>query len=204
MTFEAAGNRTFKVVLIGDGAVGKTSLRRVYLGEGFITSHMPTIGVDFAQTRFDLDGVNIRLIIWDLAGQPTFEKVRRHYYVGSSGIILVYSVVDRESFDNASKWLVEAYKYMGKLPPTAVLANKTDLRQDNPFEKNVTNDEGHKFAQFFSEKLTVPVVFEETSAVTGQNIREAFTKLTRLMIEMDDRMRLVQEPKLPLKNESKA
>jgi small GTP-binding protein len=174
--------------------LGKTSLRKSYLGEGFITSHLATLGVDFAQKRFVLDVIPIRLIIWDLAGQPSYEKVRRHYYEGCSGIVLVYSVVDRRSFDNASKWLVEAYKYMGKLPPTAVLANKIDLRPGSPPGNSVTNDEGQKFARYFAEKLSVPVIFEETSALTGESITEAFTKLARAMIELDDRMRLNRTP----------
>jgi small GTP-binding protein len=191
------GSKMFKIVLIGDGAVGKTSLRQRYLGEGFVTSHMATLGVDFAQKRFELNGVQVRLIIWDLAGQPSYEKVRRHYYLGCSGIVLVYSVVDRKSFDNASKWLVEAYKYMGQLPPTAVLANKTDLRASGSQETTVTTEEGKRFAEYFSEKLSVPVVFEETSALKGENIIEAFTELTHLMVTADNKTRLQDEPSRP-------
>ena len=197
MSLGPPGTRTFKIVLIGDGAVGKTSLRKRYLGEGFVTSHMATLGVDFAQKRFELYGAQIRLIIWDLAGQPSYEKVRRHYYLGCSGIVLVYSVVDRKSFDNASKWIVEAYKHMGQLPPTAVLANKTDLRGSGSAQSNVTTEEGKRFAEYFSEKLSVPVVFKETSALKGENVIEAFAEVTKLMFEIDNRMRLQDEPSRP-------
>ena len=194
MTLGPPGSKIFKVVLIGDGAVGKTSLRKRYLGEGFVASHMATLGVDFAQKRLELNGVQVRLIIWDLAGQPSYEKVRRHYYLGSHGIILVYSVVNRESFDNASKWLVEAYKYMGQLPPTAVLGNKTDLRESSSPDSIVTTEEGNRFADYFSERLLVSVVFRETSALRDENVVEAFTELTRLMIRVDERMRSQPEP----------
>ena len=197
VTLSPPGSKVFKVVLIGDGAVGKTSLRKRYLGEGFVASHMATLGVDFAQKRFEFNGVQVRLIIWDLAGQPSYEKVRRHYYFGSHGIVLVYSVVDRESFDNASKWLVEAYKYMGQLPPTAVLGNKTDLRESSSRESIITTEEGKRFADCFSERLPVPVVFRETSALKGENIEEAFTELTKLMIEIDERTRFQPEPSRP-------
>jgi len=73
---------TYKTVLIGDGAVGKTSIRRAYMGEAFMSSHLATLGVDFAQKLIQTEDAPVRFIIWDLAGQPTFERVRRHYYQG--------------------------------------------------------------------------------------------------------------------------
>jgi small GTP-binding protein len=175
-------NWQFKTVLLGDGAVGKTSIRRNYMKEGFKTTHIPTIGVDFAKKLIDFYGEIIRFIIWDLAGQPSFERVRRHYYMGCQSIILVYSVVDRDSFDNASKWLAEAYKHMGSLPPTAIVANKADLRHSNPSRDEVSTEEGLRFTEYFKEKLEVPAVFKETSALTGENIDDTFTELIRMMI----------------------
>ncbi len=178
----------FKIVLIGDGTVGKTSIRRNYLGEGFKKSHLPTIGVDFAQRYVSHKGGSVRLVIWDLAGQPSFKNVRSHYYKGSSGIVFVYSVVDRDSFDNASKWLVEAFKHMGKLPPTAIIANKIDLRSD--YANSVTTEEGKKFTQFYIDRLDVPAIFWETSALTGQNIIDVFADMIELM--KDYRMKIAE------------
>jgi small GTP-binding protein len=175
----------FKCVLIGDGNVGKTSIRRKYMGEGFVTSHLATIGVDFAKKVIVRDGAKVWVVIWDLAGQPSYESVRRHYYAGCHSIILVYSVMDRTSFDNASKWLVEAHKYMGKLPPTAVLANKIDLREAHPSDEAVSTEEGRRFAGIFSERLEVPVIYKETSALTGENIQETFHDLIELMIMLN-------------------
>ncbi|MHA2386348.1 MAG: Rab family GTPase, partial [Candidatus Thorarchaeota archaeon] len=126
-----------------------------------------------------------KFIIWDLAGQPTFEKVRGHYYHGCNGIVLVYSVVDRDSFDNASKWLVEAYKNMGPLPPTVIVANKIDLRPLQPADQIVTAEEGRKFMEYFIEKLEVPAIFRETSAKTGENILDTFEELLRMMAEAE-------------------
>jgi len=176
---------TYKTVLISDGAVGKTSIRRVYMGEEFLSSHLATLGVDFAQKHVQTEDELVRFIIWDLAGQPSFERVRRHYYQGSHSLILVYSVVDRETFDNASKWLVEAYKYMGQLPPTAVIGNKTDLRWGYPREDVVSTEEGQQFTEYFTEKLEVDAIFRETSALTGENIQDMFTELLRMMTEND-------------------
>lgn len=183
MPFGQPGDITMKMVLIGDGAVGKTSIRRNYLGQGFNTSHLATIGVDFCQKYTSYRGVNVRQIIWDLAGQPSYESVRRHYYQGSAGILLVYSVINRESFDNASRWLVEAYKYMKELPPVAILANKIDLRSTNSASDVVTTEEGLRFKDHYIEKLNMPAIFQETSALRGEGVQEVFDGLTGLMID---------------------
>ena len=180
------GSLIYKAVLIGDGAVGKTSIRRNYLGEDFIEGHLATIGVDLATKKVIFGENVVKFIIWDLAGQPTFEKVRGHYYHGCNGIVLVYSVVDRDSFDNASKWVVEAYKNMGPLPPTVIVANKIDLRPLQPADKIVTTEEGKKFMEYFIEKLEAPAIFRETSAKTGENILDTFEELLRMMAEADE------------------
>jgi small GTP-binding protein len=192
--FGSPGDKTYKLVLIGDGAVGKTSIRERYLGKGFRKSQLATIGVDFAQKFTTYGGVNVRHIIWDLAGQPSYASVRRHYYQGSSGIVLVYSVVERDSFDNATKWLVEAHKQLRGAEwsgweglPTAIIGNKIDLRESGEFEDTVTTDEGQAFAKYFCERLNAPVLYKETSAMTGENIDEAFSELTGLMFEVDEK-----------------
>lgn len=181
MGIESPDTPMFKMALIGDPAVGKTSLRRKFLGQGFIHSHIATIGVDFAQKYVSVEGRTIRLVIWDLAGQQGYESVRRHYYQGCSSLILVYSTVNRESFDNASRWMVEAYKYVGGLPPMAILANKTDLREESD-GKVVTTEEGRQFTQRFCDELGVPAIFRETSAITGENVQETFEEISKMMI----------------------
>ncbi|TFH01227.1 MAG: GTP-binding protein [Candidatus Thorarchaeota archaeon] len=174
--------RQFKVCLIGDGYVGKTSIRREYLKEGFKRSYIPTLGVDFAQKSLLIEGNPTNLVIWDIAGQVAFQNLRRRYYEGSSGIILVYAVDDRKSFDSASKWLVEAHGFMNELPPLMVVGNKTDLRHTLRQEDIVTTEEGKAFAESVAQKLGTQSVFIETSAKTGRNIDETFEALTRLMI----------------------
>ncbi|MFX1483591.1 MAG: GTP-binding protein [Promethearchaeota archaeon] len=172
----------FKVCLIGEGYVGKTSIRRKYIGEGFRSNYIPTLGVDFAQKITSTAEGNARLVIWDIAGQSQFQSLRKRYYEGCSGLILVYSVVDRESFDNASKWLVEAHGFMHEFPVLIVVGNKIDLRGYYPEEDIVHHEEGKRFTKAFSEKMNTPAIFIETSALTGENIDEAFNRLTSLMI----------------------
>jgi len=177
--------RQYKLCLIGDGYVGKTSIRRKYLKEGFKASYLPTLGVDFAQKALIHDGVPTNLVIWDIAGQPAFQGLRRRYYEGSSAILLVYSVVDRESFDNASKWLVEAHGFLGSLPPMIVIANKVDLRSGYPKEEVVSPEEGKAFTEKMSQKLNTPSIFIETSALTGENIDEAFNSLIGVLFSRE-------------------
>lgn len=126
MSVTSKSGGTWKTVLIGNAAVDKISIRWKYIGEGFVTSHIATLGVDFAQKYVHHQGETHRLIIWDLSGQASFESVRRHYYHGCASIFLVYSITDCDSFQDASKWLVKAFKYIGELPPTLIIANKKD------------------------------------------------------------------------------
>jgi small GTP-binding protein len=178
----------FKICLIGDGYVGKTSIRRKYLGQGFRSNYIPSLGVDFAQKTvvYD-DDETVRLVIWDIAGQPQFQSLRRRYYEGCSGLILVYSVVDKEAFDNCSKWLVEAKGFMDKFPALIIVGNKIDLRPYHPKDAIISYEEGLEFAKKFSERLDTPAIFIETSALTGENIDRAFEQLTRMMINPQDR-----------------
>ncbi|MFX1558968.1 MAG: GTP-binding protein [Promethearchaeota archaeon] len=177
----------FKICLIGDGYVGKTSIRRKYLGQGFRSNYIPSLGVDFAQkTVMYNDEEPVRLVIWDIAGQPQFQSLRKRYYEGCSGLILGYSVVDRESFDNASKWLVEAKEFMDKFPALIIVGNKIDLRSYHPKENIVSYEEGLEFTKKFSKTLDTPAIFIETSALTGENIDRAFEKLTRMMINPEE------------------
>ncbi|MFW9958028.1 MAG: Rab family GTPase [Candidatus Odinarchaeota archaeon] len=190
MSPTSSGELMYKVVLIGEGAVGKTSIRRNFLGKGFMSSHIATIGVDFAQKYVSVNQHTVRLVIWDLAGQTGFERVRKHYYQGCSALILVYSVVDRKTFENITWWLVEAFKYNQMIPPTAILANKIDLRSSEINADEVSTEEGLQFRDIFVRRLEVPAIFLETSAKTGENIQEAFTELTKILIDEDKKRKM--------------
>jgi small GTP-binding protein len=175
--------RQFKICLIGDGFVGKTSIRLKYLKGGFKRNYIPTLGVDFAQKLIQHDGVPTNLVIWDIAGQSLFANLRKRYYDGASGIILVYSVIDKTAFANARTWLEEAAGYVKKLPPLIIVGNKIDLRDETPQDEIVTTHEGRDFALNISNILGTRSVFIETSALTGENIDRAFEGLVDLMLE---------------------
>ncbi len=178
-------SRQFKTALIGDSAVGKTSIRRSYMGKSFVSSHIATLGVDFAQKNVQHENAFVRITIWDLAGQQTYENVRKLYYQGCHSIIFVYAVNDRESFSNAMNWFNEVQKYAKPLPPIAILGNKLDLRESTPSEKQVSYQEGLQFAEDFALNTGREVVFRETSALTGENIEDVFQDIITMMLNLN-------------------
>ncbi|MHA1236911.1 MAG: Rab family GTPase [Candidatus Hodarchaeales archaeon] len=137
--------RLWKIVLVGDGAVGKTSLRKRYLGQGFDTDYLSTMGADFALHDTTIEetqiSTEIRWQIWDLAGQPIFKDVVQAYYTKIFGGILVYDVTRRQTFENAEKWLTDMWEHSGreKNVPVVLLANKIDLRDEGA--ETVSTDE---------------------------------------------------------------
>ncbi|MHA1930072.1 MAG: GTP-binding protein [Candidatus Thorarchaeota archaeon] len=176
--------RQFKIALIGDSAVGKTSIRRNFMGQSFTSSHIATLGVDFAQKNIRHEDAPIRLTIWDLAGQHTYESVRKLYYQGTHGLMFVYSIANTDSFENSARWFVEVSKYLRQpFPPIAILANKIDLRESETTKTLLTTKDGEEFVKRFGEKLQGSIIFRETSALTGENIEDVFIELIDLMME---------------------
>ena len=160
--------RLWKIVLAGDGAVGKTSLRKQYLGEGFDIDYLSTMGADFALYDTEIESTQIRWQIWDLAGQPVFKDVVKAYYTKIFGGVLVYDVTRRQTFNNIEQWLTDLQENSGRETkvPVVLLANKIDLREEGA--ETVSTDEGKKLA----EKLGLR--FIETSAKTGEGVKRAF------------------------------
>ena len=178
----------FKVVLMGDGSVGKTSLRRTYMGEGFRANYMITIGADFAVKKMQLEGGHdVSIQIWDLAGQEHFKSVRSTFYRGAQGALAVYSVTERTSFDNMKNWLDECWKNSGKKIPVVLIGNKIDLREqfkDNPVMQQtiVTTEEGKALQEKIGNQ-GVHTSFLETSAKTGHNVEASFLELAIKILE---------------------
>ncbi|MFW9994407.1 MAG: Rab family GTPase [Candidatus Odinarchaeota archaeon] len=179
-----------KICLLGEAAVGKTSLRRSFLGERFDTSYLITIGADFAvKTVQRKDGKEtIRFQIWDLAGQAKFSNVRDLYYRGSLGALTVFDITRPETLNVLEFWIDELYKCAGKVPvPVIVLGNKTDLRNecDNPVDPT----EAENFAKAMTKKYDIGIIYMETSAKEGLNVEKAFIELGNRIIE-DSRLYL--------------
>ena len=172
-----------KLVLIGDAAVGKTSIRKRYLGEGFQKEHLATLGADFAATTRNLGEYQIKYQIWDLAGQPMFKNVRPKFFRGCFGALAVLDVTRRETFLNLGSWIEELYQFSGKgIIPIIILANKMDLID----EQKVTIEEVETFVEELNKKTkkhSIENFYLETSAKTGLNIDKAFEILGEYIID---------------------
>lgn len=160
----------YKVIVAGDASVGKTSLIRRYCEGKFEHSRMMTIGVDF-QTKDVLVGEQqVRLSIWDVAGQERFGSFRETFYRGAHAVALVYDSTIPESLTNLVHWREEILK-IAPTVPMAVIANKSDM------PPAVNADE----ARHWSMALQMP--FLETSAATGYHTASLFKGLARLAVE---------------------
>ncbi|MFX0206511.1 MAG: Rab family GTPase [Candidatus Hodarchaeota archaeon] len=169
----------YKIALIGDGGVGKTSIREHYLGSKFKAEYLLTVGADFAMRDDSINGLPVRYQIWDLAGQDRFNSVREAYYNGCVGALLVYDITRPESFYNMPKWINELWtnNKRGRVP-IIVVANKIDL--SNGINSTVSRDQGWSFANNLSALTELDGFqchFIETSARTGVNINQAFALL---------------------------
>ncbi|MFX0108279.1 MAG: Rab family GTPase [Candidatus Hodarchaeota archaeon] len=165
----------FKVVMLGDGAVGKTALTTRFTQGGFEADYKRTIGSDFAIKKLTLKELdaNVTLQVWDLAGQPRFEIVRQGFYRGARGGLLVYDVTRRRTFLNLDTWKNECMKNLGYEIPLVVVANKVDLADS----RVVPTEEGEKYVKD-NEYLYV-----ESSALTGENVEQAYATLCKVMIK---------------------
>ena len=117
----------FKLLLIGDSGVGKTSLLLGYSDNNFNNNFIPTIGIDFKIKTIELHGKKIKLQIWDTAGQERFISITTSYYRGAMGIMLVYDVTNSKSFDNISKWLRNIQEHSNPDVEKIILGNKCDM-----------------------------------------------------------------------------
>jgi len=158
----------FKVIVVGDGAVGKTALV-IRFSEGRFQDHYKmTIGVDFAIKMVEIAGKKVKLQIWDTGGQERFSYIRPLYYKGAMGVIYVFDITNRQSFDNVEKWRKEVTDYCGGIPALLV-ANKCDLP-----DKAVTEDEATEMG------VRVNGPFYQASAKTGDNVDDLFTSLAKI------------------------
>jgi Ras-related protein Rab-1A len=163
----------FKLLLIGNSSVGKSSLLVRFVDDIWEENFVPTIGVDFKLKTLDVNGKKVKLQIWDTAGQERFKNITASYYRGGNGVLVVYDITDRDSFTNLTSWLIEIEKNANKNVFKLLIGNKNDLES----ERKVTFNEGKEFADSNGMK------FIETSAKTADKVYEAFELLTQEIIK---------------------
>jgi len=171
----------FKLLLIGNSAVGKSSLLLRFSDNIFNDSFLPTIGVDFKIRTFDLNSKTVKLQIWDTAGQERFKTITSSYYKGAHGIIMTYDITDKQSFRDIDNWLAEVEKHASENVNKLLVGNKCDLEAN----RQVTYEEGKAYADQLGIK------FIETSAKNSVNVDNAFFTMAN---EIKSRVQKVETP----------
>ena len=163
----------FKILLVGDSSVGKSSLLLRFSDNVFQESFLPTIGVDFKIRTIDHQGSVVKLQMWDTAGQEKFKTITSAYYKGAQGIVMVFDLTDKRSFDNIKNWIAECEQFSNLEPVKILVGNKMDMGR----ERQVSSDQARLFAE--SEGM----LYVETSARTGQNVENIFQSIATGMRE---------------------
>ena len=167
----------FKICIIGDGAVGKTTILHQYVDGKFVSDTMMTIGTNFFIKGIALENYDtyVRLQIWDLGGQDHFAAVRSSFYSGAKGIIYVFDLTRRITFSNLLNWKREISRSVPENVPSILIGNKSDLIEEQ--NSNIMSSEE---ILEMKDKLHFSSYFE-TSAKENTGIHKAFTNLTEML-----------------------
>jgi Ras-related protein Rab-6A len=164
-----SGLNKYKLVFLGEQAVGKTSVITRFMYDTFDNNYQATIGIDFLSKTMYLEDRTVRLQLWDTAGQERFRSLIPSYIRDSSGAIVVYDITNRASFLNTSKWIEDVRTERGNDVVVVLVGNKVDLGD----RRQVSIEEGEQKAKENG------VMFIETSAKMGYNIKALFRQLAQ-------------------------
>ena len=164
----------YKILLLGDTSVGKTCFLMRYTDNTFQEIHMSTIGLDYKLKNVQLeDGKIVKIQIWDTAGQDRFRSITKNYYKGAHGIILIYDVTDKKTYENVKAWIEQIREEVSDNVTIILVGNKIDDLEG----RKVKKEEGEKAAKEFG------LSFFECSAKTGENIDLIFNELVKRTVE---------------------
>jgi Rab family protein len=170
--YEIRYDHLYKIIIIGDSGVGKTSLLSKYIKGVFPSSPLPTIAIEFATKIIQIkEGGFIKAQIWDTAGQEKYKSITSHHYRKAVGGLIVYDITKRTSFDNVLQWLSDLKNNADKGCICALVGNKIDLVEKNHRIREVSEDEGKLLAKKYE------MLFYETSALSNQSVNDAFEDL---------------------------
>ena len=162
----------FKILVLGDSSVGKTTLLLKYVDGYFPTIYVATIGVEFKTKKINVDGINITLNIFDTAGQERFKGVTKNFLKGADGVIYAYDITNKNSFENIKNWINTVEETITDFKQI-IIGNKKDLEN----ERAVSTEALEKFCQKHNMEGM------ETSAKDDINVNEMFESIAKLIIQ---------------------
>lgn len=157
---------TYKFIVIGSSAVGKTAILKRLVEDEFEQALAPTVGVEYSSYLLDVDSTKVKLQIWDTAGQERFRSISKTYFRNAVGVILVFDLTEQKSFEDVNGWLNDVHQHCSPDCEILLVGNKVDLED----KRIVTISEAEQFAKHHQ------ISYIETSAQNGHNIKEAFVK----------------------------
>ena len=162
----------FKILLVGDSDVGKTSLLSIYTDNKFLDTHLATIGVEFRVKTIIKRKFKINLQIWDTAGQERFRSITKNFFYNADGILFVYDITNHDSFEGAKIWIKESESFVSGFKKI-LLGNKVDIEN----QRKVTKEEVEKYSK------EIGIFTLDTSAKIGKNINKAFESIVNMILE---------------------
>ncbi len=164
----------YKVLLLGDWSVGKTCLLMRYMDNTFTEMHLSTIGIDSKIKIVNLkEGLEARIQIWDTAGQERYKTIAKSYIKGANGILLVYDVTKRDTFEGIKNWVKQIKDQVSSKVSVILVGNKIDMED----KREVKTEEGEQLGKEFNYQ------FFESTAKDGKNVNEAFEALIKEIAE---------------------
>ena len=165
----------YKIMVLGESKVDKTQLIKRYTKNVFGGVYLTTVGMDFQDKIIEIEDKKVRLQVWDTAGQERFRNVTKSYFQSSHGLLVVYDITDRESFEKINFWMENIKNNAPENAKLILVGNKCDLAN----ERKVSYEEGENYAKKFNIK------FFESSAKDGTNVNELFFYLANEIYQDD-------------------
>jgi small GTP-binding protein len=176
MRLDSGGKYRFKFVVTGDHMVGKTSIVRRFVENKFSEDYRATIGLNILTHTIEFYGNEIHFSLWDVGAQEYFKRFRKTYYQGAQAAFIVYDLTNKDSFINIEKWFSELKSFIGeKQVPIVIVGNKLDLENERVVDYQSAIE---KIDEFSEKTLKGGLSYIETSALTGDNVEDAFSLIS--------------------------
>jgi len=173
MVYQINHDYIFRICMVGDAGVGKTSLLTRFCDNTFNNNYTSTIGVDFKVVTLKYQNIITKLHVWDTAGQERFKSMAINYFRSSHGFMFIYDITEKESFENIQNWIDLAFSNSNTVGINFLVGNKSDIENQRQISKDTAKD-------FANEKN---LIFFETSAKSNENVEKVFQFFTYKLIQ---------------------